>query len=179
MKIAISGAQCTGKTTLVEALKADKSFEDYLFLDNIIKKLVDERGIKINEQFDITSQKLIMHTHVNNLLKNKKFITDRCVLDAYVYAFHGYMKKEFRAHEILYFAEILNKSLKLYDYIFYLPMEFDLVDAKEYRSPDKDFRTNIAYIFDLIIERKKPDNLYRIEGTVQERINTIKTILKI
>ncbi len=66
MKIAFTGAQSTGKTTLLEALKANQSYKyDYEFVDEITRRMV-KKGLKINEEGSDTTQLLIMNEHIKN-----------------------------------------------------------------------------------------------------------------
>ena len=84
MKIAFTGAQSTGKTTLLQAVKSNEEFRyKYEFIDEITRRMV-KKGLKINEAGGNTTQLLIMNEHIKNLLY-QNVIMDRCVLDGVVY----------------------------------------------------------------------------------------------
>src|SRR6056300_857795 len=79
MRIAFTGAQSTGKTTLLNALKADEAFRyKYEFIDEITRRM-QKKGLKINEAGGNTTQLLIMNEHIKNLLY-ENVIMDRCML---------------------------------------------------------------------------------------------------
>ena len=66
MLIALSGAQCTGKTTLLNALRNDKAFQDrFMFIDEIVRTL-QRKGFKINEAGTDETQLAVMHEHETN-----------------------------------------------------------------------------------------------------------------
>ena len=49
MKVSFTGAQSTGKTTLLEAVKSNEDFRfKYEFIDEITRRM-QKKGLKINE----------------------------------------------------------------------------------------------------------------------------------
>ena len=68
MKVSFTGAQSTGKTTLLEAIKQNEEFRyKYEFIDEITRRMI-KKGLKINEEGGNTTQLLIMNEHIKNTL---------------------------------------------------------------------------------------------------------------
>ena len=72
MKIAFTGAQSTGKTTLLNEMRYIVS--NYTFIDEITRS-VAKQGVSINESGTDSTQMLIMKSHFkNSLLENLSLI---------------------------------------------------------------------------------------------------------
>ncbi len=169
MLISFSGAQSTGKTTLLNILKQDSSLENYKFIDEITRS-IQKQGYKINELGDSETQKLIMKAHIDNSnLTNA--ILDRCSLDGLCYTEYLYNKGNI-SEEVMDFTKIaFQNTINKYDLIFYLKPEFEIVDDNV-RSTNKEFQNEIVKLFD------KNINLYNINviqltGTIEERLKQI------
>jgi len=171
MKIAFTGAQSTGKTTLLNKLKHDPMFNlEFDFRDEITRRM-QKKGLSINEGGNDITQLLIMNSHIKNTLIDN-VIMDRCALDGLIYTDWMYGKKKVEQWVIEYAENVFNLLIDRYDYIFYLAPEFDIEDDGV-RSTDIDFRNEIVDLFDHYI------NLYKIPvikltGTVEQRLNKIK-----
>ena len=63
MRIAISGAQSVGKTTILNALRSEKIFKDY-HVANEVTRRVQSYGLPINENGTDLTQRLIMQEHI-------------------------------------------------------------------------------------------------------------------
>ena len=176
MKIAFSGPQGTGKTTLLKYLKGDKDFRySYKFIDEITRR-VQKKGYNINEKgdnFDLT-QLLIMNEHLSNLFEGD-VIMDRCMLDGIVYTNYLYWEGKVSKWVWEYARELFWRYGEMYDYIFYLTPEFDLEDDGV-RSVDQDFRDSIENWFEAIIEQDKI-KVHGLTGSVEERIKQFKEII--
>ncbi len=84
MKIAFTGAQSTGKTTLLNRMKHDPMFNlEFDFRDEITRRM-QRKGLSINEGGNDITQLLIMNSHIKNSLIDN-VIMDRCALDGLVY----------------------------------------------------------------------------------------------
>ena len=175
MKIAFTGAQSTGKTTLLEALKANQSYKyDYEFVDEITRRMV-KKGLKINEEGSDTTQLLIMNEHIKNLLY-PNVIMDRCMLDGVVYTRWLYEHNNVSQWVWDYAQNVFDKYINRYDYIFYLAPEFDIVDDGV-RSINTDFRDEIVDLFeDYISMFSLP--VVHLTGTVEERLEKIYSKLR-
>jgi len=189
MIFSFTGAQSTGKTTLLEHLKCknlgNHSFE---FIPEVTRLVRREYEVPINEGGDDMTQMLIMTEHIRNLYKGRtdslvrgvNKILDRCALDGIVYT--HYLLDKGKISRTTYDAcELIYKKLRdEYDVIFYTsPDDVELVDDGE-RSIDKHFREDIIGLFDMYLQygiiEKGPRVVY-LEGTVEERLETIKSTL--
>lgn len=173
IKIAISGAQGVGKSSLI------KKLDSYLKLYGITKITEITRNVakthKINEDGNDETQKLIIQSHFNTF-NNKSFICDRCILDGYVYTKYLYDNHKVNKN-ILELAQLsLIKLIDKYDYIFYIEPEFELEDDGV-RSNNIEFRNKIVDIFETTIKLFNI-NVIRLNGSIQTRINKIINIIK-
>ena len=169
MKIAFTGAQGTGKTTLVHRFKEDEQWRDYICFDNVTRQLV-KQGYKINKEASDETQLQLVRLHRENL-ENEDFLADRCVIDCYVYGTYQYRRgRVSEATEECMLEALLTLTPK-YDLIFYLTPEFDIVDDGV-RSTDVQFRKDICDIFEETIARVSSlnPNIVHLTGTVEDRI---------
>ena len=159
MIFSFTGAQSTGKTTLLNHLH------------------------KCNG--DDLTQLLIMSEHVRNIYKNKAdrlsrgmhMIFDRCALDGIVYS--QWLLNESKISRRCYEAcDLIYEELKdKYDIIFYTsPDDVQLVDDGE-RSVNVKFRNDIINTFNAFLERGYDGKVVVLEGSVEERLKTIKSTL--
>ena len=175
MKIAFTGAQSTGKTTLLNELKADKNIAlQYDFRDEITRRM-QKKGLSINEGGSDITQLLIMNSHIKNSLLDN-VIMDRCALDGLVYTDWMYDNKKV-SHCVREYAEnVFNLLIDRYDHIFYLVPEFSLEDDG-IRSTNLQFRDDIVDLFDHYIKEYKIP-VTQLTGTVKQRVNKIMETIK-
>ncbi len=171
MKIAIAGAQSTGKSTLLHALK--KEYPNVKFIEEITRELKTQ-GYKINEDGDNDTQVQIMNLHKKYSTIDGNVIYDRCALDGIVYTQYmydnGHISEEVYQTSLEIFEEIINR----YDKICYLKPEFDIVDDGE-RSTNKSFRDDIVDLFEQYIDMYNLDVIV-LTGSVEERIRQFKEV---
>ncbi len=170
MKIGITGAQSVGKTTLLNALRSEKLFKEYVICDEVTRR-VKGYGLPINEEGTDLTQRLIMNEHIVNVFMYGNMLTDRTALDGLVYSAYLYNKNQISANTLKYVREVFNKVWHSYDYVFYIEPEFEIVDDGV-RSINKQFRDEIAELFEYIIEKENLSML-RVKGSVRNRVNTI------
>lgn len=178
MKIAISGSQHSGKTTLIQALKSLDEFKHFNFFKSASRH-VNDTGGKVNRSIDKKSQIRIFEQHYNNILKhnsNKDVLFDRCILDALSYATdscgHGHIKPSVVETGVQYFE----KLMPLYDYVFYLEPIADMSEDGV-RDTNEQYRKDVVEIYKDIIEDTKFKNVFIIDGTIKERTHKIKEIV--
>lgn len=171
-KIGITGAHSVGKTTLLNALRSEKVFKGYAICDEVTRT-VRSYGVSINEQGGDTTQKLIMNEHIVNMFMNDRFITDRTALDGYVYSMYLLNNKSISIATFSYVERIYKKLWPMYDKVFFIEPEFDIV-SDGVRSTDIKFRNDIANIFRNVIELEKL-KVVLIRGSVRERVSTVIT----
>ena len=76
----------------------------------------------------------------------------------------------------------LDKGLKLYDFVFYIPIEARVkLDDDGVRSTDVEFRKDINHQMKMLISNLKMegrgDNIFDITGSVEERVQIVKRIV--
>jgi len=173
MRIAISGAQSVGKTTLINALRSEKKLKDFTFCTEVTRR-VSSYGLPINEEGTDITQRLIMQEHIVNYFMNDNMICDRCALDGIIYTEHLWSNQKVKWDTFVYASHIYEKLIYSYDLIFYIAPEFEIADDGV-RSVDKDFRDKIVNSFDLYIEKLKEHNIevINISGSVRERVEQV------
>ena len=177
MIISFTGAQSTGKTTLLNELKKWKEFEDYVFIDEITRN-VSKLGMNINEKGDDATQTAIMNAHIENLKKGDNLILDRCSLDGVVYTHYLYSHGRVSRDTFDYARQIFTETCLKYDKIFYLKPEFDIVNDGV-RSSSVQFRDEIADIFEIYITEFNLGkwNVVELSGSVEDRLKAIKKVM--
>ncbi len=173
MIVSFTGAQSTGKTTLLNILKSKN--KDINFIDEVTRRINREYDLPINESGSTLTQLMIIADHVANIFRkydSDLVILDRCIIDGLVYSEWLYDNNNISISMIDLATEIYHSIYKKYDIIFYTdPKDVELVDDGE-RSIDKQFRDDIISSFDYRI--KSLNNVVLLSGTVEERLETVK-----
>lgn len=189
MNITFTGPQCSGKTTLLKQMKQTSGIMDrFFYIDEVTRLVRREFSVAINEEGanDIT-QLLIINKELENLFKYKKellwdscsgVVHDRCLMDGFLYTDYFHDKKlvsdNVWMQSMWYWLRFHTK----YDIIFYPdPADVTLVDDGE-RSTDNEFRNAMVEKFEHYIKQWQwKDRVFRLKGTVEERMEQIKIIL--
>lgn len=175
MKIAISGAQCTGKTTILNKLY--ELYPNWVYFKNVVRDIAN-KGIPINDLGTNDTQKAIMDAHIDNLSRakiDKTYVYDRCLLDWFTYTNDLFKNNKISQEQFEYFEYNFKKNINSYDIIFYLEPEFEIVDDG-FRSTNKEYQNQIVNEFRNVIEKYRVP-VIKVNGSVKERINLIiKTI---
>lgn len=173
MIVSFTGAQSSGKTTLLNILKSKN--KGINFIDEVTRRINREYNLPINECGSSLTQLMIMADHVANVYRkydNDLVILDRCVVDGLVYSQWLYANRKISSAMYDLAIEIYHSIKKEYDVIFYTdPKDVELEDDGE-RSANKEFRDNIINGFEIRI--KDQDNVVVLSGSVEERLETIK-----
>ena len=151
-------------------MRSEKLFKDYVICDEVTRR-VKSYGLPINEEGTDITQRLIMNEHIVNVFMYGNMLTDRTALDGLVYSAYLYNKNQISANTLKYVREVFNKVWHSYDYVFYIEPEFEIVDDGV-RSINKQFRDEIAELFEYVIEKENLSML-RVKGSVRNRVNTI------
>ncbi len=183
MIISFTGAQSTGKTTLLNLIKDLNPYLDSI--DEVTRRIKREYNLPINEDGGDITQTMIMSDHIANIFRkyDSDVIFDRCALDGVVYTQWLYNKGKVSKEVLQWSKKIYNTLIDKYDAIFVTsPEDVPLVDDGE-RSVDIDFREEIIDIFNMYIDDIKiysrKVNLFVVEGSVEERMKYIKNILEV
>tara|TARA_B100001093_G_scaffold104826_1_gene97081 strand:- start:1009 stop:1542 length:534 start_codon:yes stop_codon:yes gene_type:complete len=171
MKIAFTGAQSTGKTTVMDKLGLFYPYaHKFKFLREITRDIA-KLNLEINESGGDSTQLLIMSKHLENIYKDD-IVMDRCSLDGIVYTRYLFERGQI-SEWVMDFAErIFQMTIQEYDYIFYLSPEFDIADDGV-RSTDRDFRNQIVKLFErYILECDIP--VIHISGSREDRVNKVR-----
>ena len=173
MKIAISGAHCTGKTTLVNALKDSGKYTDFIFRSNLLRGLKD-MGIPINENGNTVTQLYVMTKFYEFAHVPGDAILDRCALDGLSYTMYFYdeMNKEMQT----VFQKLFEQTIHKYDAICYVEPELPLIDDGV-RSIDRNFYDTVVMNFESLINSYEIP-VHRISGTVEQRVKQVSKIIK-
>lgn len=174
MKIAITGAQSTGKSTLLNYIKKDDDLKGFEFLDELTRQIA-AKGININEEGGNFTQIFTVTIHAENVIK-KHFISDRCALDALVYTKWLHVNGKVDKWILDYAEGVASEVLPKYDYIFYLPAEIPIEDDG-IRSADVSFRDEVLELFEYYIKAYKL-NVVTLTGSVAERAKQFKRKLR-
>lgn len=186
MRIILSGAQCTGKTSILREIEERQRqnavhakpkylrLSDYRVIKEVVRELMKEKGITINKDADHTSQCLILEQHYKNCLREQDFISDRGSIDAFVYATWSYLHGKFTLAEHIEHEQLFLRSLPYYDYIFYLPVEFEIKEDGV-RSVDRIYQSEITKIYESVFSRyaKQLPKVVRLTGNIPTRVDRI------
>lgn len=178
MLISFSGAQSTGKTTLLNHLQ---SLNTHIkFIPEITRLIKREYNLPINENGTDVTQMLIIGEHLRNAYKadidNVPYILDRCSLDGLVYTYWLCEQKSIGLNIFSMAETIFRKTIDKYDVIFYTSPDDVILTEDGERSVNKQFRDEIIDIFNMYIRglNVKPVIL---SGSISERLQTIKETL--
>lgn len=177
MIYSFTGAQSTGKTTLLKICK--EKHKNFRYVDEVTRK-IKRGGNEINNtanNYDQT-QLLICEDHLRNIRLEGNYLLDRCIVDGYVYTRYLFEHEKVSIETYRLAKCLLDCYVSKYDKIFYTdPRDVNLVDDGV-RSADKEFRDSIVGIYNTIgIELF--DNVIKLSGTVEERYNQIRPFLEL
>ena len=157
MKIAVCGAQHTGKSTFIKDFI--KKWPMYSLPSKSYRDFIKDKNLKLNEEGDEISQEIILNALVDQALEYPRaddlyLIYDRCPLDnlAYTVWLNFYKEKEVSNKFLEKTKDIVKNSLKFFDIIFFMPISssspIPALDNKNnlYRSLDETFRQEINNI---------------------------------
>lgn len=177
MLISFSGAQSTGKTTLLNHLREVNCHIE--FVPEVTRLIKRKYSLPINEGGTNVTQLMIMSEHLRNAYKypdSTKVILDRCALDGIVYTQWLYNRGKVTKSMLDAAKTIYSEIIGKYDLIFYTsPADVLLVDDGE-RSVDADFRNGVISIFNEYLPSLT--NVITLSGTVEQRLKTIKKELE-
>ena len=170
MKIGITGAHSTGKTTLLNALRGEASLAGYDYCVEVTR-WVKRLGFSINENSSDEVQELVMIKHVYNMFMHDNSVSDRTVLDGLVYSTWLNRNGKVSNKTLDMVNKVYDRMEKEYDIIFYIRPEFEVEDDGV-RSIDKRFHQEIVDLFEEVIKRKQIP-VVQLTGSVRERVEQV------
>ena len=176
MKIILTGAQGTGKTTLIRRLS--ELHPDYAVVPEIARQLAKE-GYTINERATDKDQDAIFNRLKTELSKKDDMFSDRGLIDVIAYDYYlmnqGRLSEDTLNKHIVEFIDFMEENDDVV-YIF-VPIEFP-VEEDGVRSTDEDFRTQIeSSIAEILGSEDFGGAWFAVSGTVGERIVQIEEYL--
>jgi len=193
MRIAVVGAQCVGKTTLVDTFKS--YWPMYKSPEKTYRDLVKEQNLTLNESGTMSSQVIIRDALADLAMSNAgktETIHDRCILDNLVYTFwlaerNKFLEKESEIDDFIAQSILITKEcLKFYDIILWLPINPNIpIEESENRSSNESFREEINNIFygvhetykknaGVIFDKEDQPAFIVLEGDLDQKISYMK-----
>jgi nicotinamide riboside kinase len=168
MKIGLCGTISVGKTTLVNALKQVDQFKDYETATERSKYLRDQ-GISLNTDSTLKGQIVFAAERSIELMK-PNIITDRTIYDVCAFTLSA---KSIGWYEKRQFTELIMSLRNEYDAIVYVSPEGVQIEDNGVRTTDAEYRKNIDITIQEMLIEFPPKKLIKIQGSTEERINTI------
>lgn len=170
MLISFSGAQSTGKSTLLKLCQ--DLIPEWNYIPEITRLVKREYDLPINEGGNDITQMMIAGEHLRNAYTKRDVptILDRCSLDGLVYTHwlcnHGGVSMTAYTHARWAF----DNTIKKYNLIVYTQPEDVPVDNDGERSINVEFRDQIIELFESYMVCVPPTKLLRVVGTVEARM---------
>ena len=173
MKIGLCGTMSVGKTTLVNALKNDLDFKNYIFRTERSKYL-NSIGIPLNTDSTLKGQLVFAAERAAELMQ-ENIITDRTIID--VMAFCA-LSEAMNIEEKNSLKNTLKYLIKEYDVIFYIDDLSIPIEDNGIRETNERYRVYIDdKIKEIISEYNDQCIIMNISGTTEDRVNRIKSVL--
>ena len=178
MLISFTGAQSTGKTTLLNHLSERNP--DIIFVPEVTRLIKREYNLPINEAGNVMTQMMIMAQHVKNAYNvkhaNANVILDSCSIDGLIYT-HWLCDQGLDMSAYSFARMVYENTVSKYDVIFYTSPDDVVLEDDGERSVNSKFREEIIDLFYKHF-RHPQSNLIILKGTVEERLQIIKKTLK-
>jgi predicted ATPase len=173
-KYAISGTSCSGKTTLINALKNSDHTIDIAYVDEAGRKFFSENPMTEIERFLPITQERISNLIISmetDAMKNSPdlVICDNSVVAAAVYA--GVLNGRHEADRIM---DLNSDWLKTYHKFFVLNPDDVEFKNDDVRSESLEFRNQAHQLFIETYKRYGLD-FEIVSGNVQQRLDFIET----
>lgn len=164
------GTQGTGKSTLVDLFLSENPHYNRSF--NIQRILNSKFNLSINGGADYMTQFAISSHYACEVNAHEDYISDRTIIDTFVYA---KTCNKISSEELHYIESIFEKAVEDYDYIFYLDIEFRPPEDGV-RITDDSYRETVNGYFKEYL--KKYPNIIQLSGSIQERYEDLSKHIK-
>ena len=182
LKVGLSGPCGSGKTTMMKALEDSeyvKSLEPIEFLPEIVRTLKAQyKDFHINELGTLDTEMMVMTTHLQNLIARKRFVSDRCLVDNYVYATLN--KDPIPIWYERFNWQLIEQMLGRYSLIFYIPNEFDPPEDGV-RNLEPAYWEATQRRFESVYNQLRgqwPNTIVTISGPIPERIQKMEDAIR-
>ena len=170
-RIILTGAQGTGKTTLMNELA-----KDGIRTISHIRKTAAENGIDISTATE-EGQKIYFKTLKKELSSKRSYVSDRGLTCVAAYTFDkavtGEISKKTADKQYIDLVKFHNENPDVL--LVYVPIEFSIEDDGE-RSIDPDFQLKIDFLIKNLLDTSGIKYI-TVTGTVEERLNQINNAL--
>jgi nicotinamide riboside kinase len=173
MIVSFSGAQSTGKSTLLKVWQ--EAIPEWDFIPEVTRLVRREYDLPINEDGTDLTQMMIMGEHLRNAFtkREKHVVLDRCSLDGLVYTHWLCDNKKISMGTYSHARYVFDSTVEKYDLIIYTsPEDVPVVDDGE-RSINVKFREEIIELFEQYLSDIPTQKLLRVKGSVEERVSQI------
>lgn len=177
MKIILTGAHGTGKSTLVNPLR---EYYQLPILQRTVRNFWEDHGVVDFEKLPSDVRAIFQkHLLLNQLEREHSvweegFITDRSVLD---YLGYAVVSSTMSGVDLDLYKALIRERLLQYDYIIYLPVEF--AAEAEYLRAHPDSQNKVAAVLEEHLALwLKPEQYCIARGSVEERLEMIKEYIQ-
>jgi len=168
MRIGLAGTMSVGKTTLAKALGETDRFKDHSVQTERSKYLRD-LGIPLNTDSTLRGQFVFLAERSSELLVDN-IITDRTIWDVCSFTLGASSISDYEKRT---FVEAAMNLKDYYDVVIYVSPRGVEIEDNGIRTTDLNYRIKIDTAIQMALEEYKPKHLIRVEGTTEQRINTI------
>lgn len=188
MRVAISGAQNTGKSTLIKDFL--KVWTNYNTTEKTYRDILKEKNLPHSTETNKETQYTILNWMVDELNKTtpaSNIIFDRCPLDCLAYTLWAYEKggSDITEEFVSYVITTTKEAMRKLDIIFFIPSDMDKIVILNdgFRETDNNYRTEINNIFkslksqlehhyeaDVFFPKDDSPGLLEIFGTREQRL---------
>jgi len=168
MRIGLTGTMSCGKTTLAKALGENDYFKDYI-TQTERSKYLSNLGIPLNTDSTLPGQFVFLAERASELLQ-PNIITDRTIWDVCSFTLSA---KSINDWEKRAFVEAAMYLRDYYDVVVYVSPRGVPIEDNGIRTTDLVYRLKIDAAIKMALEEYKPKKLIEVEGTTEQRINTI------
>lgn len=176
MKIILTGAHGTGKSTLVKPLAQEYNLE---VLQRTVRNFWEDNGISDFELLP-TDVRAVFQKHLllnqldkENLIWEQDFITDRSVLD---YLGYAVVASSMSKTDLDLYKALIRERLLQYDYIIYLPVEFPA--EPEYLRAHPKSQEQVAQVLEEYLQLwLNPEQYCIARGSIDERLEQINKFI--
>ena len=168
MKIGLCGTVSVGKTTLVNALRAQSVFEKYETATERSKYLMN-LGIPLNTDSTLKGQFVFLAERATELMV-ENIITDRTIWD--VCAFTS-LAKSIPNHQKYDFEHAAMNLKDEYDLVVYVKPDGVEIENNGIRETNSDYRNQVDQQIQNLLELYPPKDLLIVSGPTEERVKMI------